>query len=160
MGEGATQLYDSDSFAWTQVQAKELRSLAETRPNLPLDLGLIAEEIEDLGMSERSAVFSLVRLIIQRILLVVHSPAPEQRRHWLDEVDEFRNQIEDKLTPTIRRDVEVEFDVIYSRARHNMARKMRRYGEETAAAGLPEAGPSTLEQILGDWEPAANCETR
>ena len=59
MGEGATQLYESDFYAWTQVQAKELRRLAETRPNLPLDLGLIAEEIEDLGMSERSAVFSL-----------------------------------------------------------------------------------------------------
>ena len=99
-------------------------------------------------------------MIIQHFLLVVHSPAPEQRRHWLDEVDEFRNQIEDKLTPTIRRDVEAEFDVIYSRARRNVARKMRRYGEEAAAAALPEACPFTLEQILGDWEPAANCETR
>jgi hypothetical protein len=154
------QLYESDHYAWTQAQAKELRRFARTRPNVPLDLAHIAEEIEDLGMSERSAVFSLVRLIIQHFLLVAHSPAPEQRRHWLDEVDEFRSQIEDKLTPTIRRDVEAELGVIYSRARRNVARKMRRYGEEAAAAALPEACPFTLEQILRDWEPGANHETR
>jgi hypothetical protein len=127
---------------------------------VPLDLAHIADEIQDLGMSERSAVFSLIRLIIQHFLLVAHSPAPEQRRHWLDEVDEFRSQIEDKLTPTIRRDVEAELGVVYSRARRNVARKMRRYGEEAAAAALPEACPFTLEQILRDWEPGVHRETR
>jgi hypothetical protein len=37
---------------------------------------------------------------------------------------------------------------------------MRRYGEEAAAAALPEACPFTLEQILRDWEPGAHHETR
>jgi hypothetical protein len=148
------QLYETDFYAWTKAQAKELRRFARTRPNLPLDLGHIAEEIEDLGMSERSAVVSFVRLIIQHFLLATHSPTAEPRQHWLDEVDEFRSQIEDKLTPTIRRKVEAELDAIYSRARRNAARKMRRYGEQEAAAALPEACPYTLEQILGDWEPA------
>jgi hypothetical protein len=147
------QLYDTDFYAWTQAQAKELRRFARTRPNAPLDLAHLAEEIEDLGMSERSAVLSFVRLIMQHFLLVAHSPAPEQRHHWLDEVDEFRSQIEDKLTPTIRREVKAELVVLYSRARRNVARKMRRYGEEAAAAALPEACPFTLEQILSDWEP-------
>jgi Domain of unknown function DUF29 len=154
------QLYESDFYAWTQAQAQALRRFAKTRPNVPLDLAHIADEIQDLGMSERSAVFCLIRLIIQHFLLVAHSPAPEQRRHWLDEVDEFRSQIEDKLTPTIRRDVEAELGVVYSRARRNVARKMRRYGEEMAAAALPEACPFTLEQILRDWEPGAPHETR
>jgi hypothetical protein len=90
------QLYDTDFFAWTQAQAKELRRSAKTRPNLPLDLGHIAETIEDLGMSERSAVFSFVRLIMQHFLLATHSPAADQRQHRLDEVDEFRSRIEDK----------------------------------------------------------------
>ena len=48
------QLYESDFYAWTQVQAKELRRLARVRPNLPLDLAHIAEEIRDLGKSERT----------------------------------------------------------------------------------------------------------
>jgi hypothetical protein len=153
-------LYESDFYAWTRAQAQALRRFAKTRPNVALDLAHIAEEIQNLGMSERSAVFSLVRLIIQHFLLVAYSPAPEQRRHWLDEVDELRSQIEDKLTPTIRRDIEAELGVVYSRARRNVARKMRRYGEEAAAAALPEACPFTLEQILHDWEPGAYHETR
>jgi hypothetical protein len=152
------QLYETDFYAWTRAQAKELRRFARTRPNVPLDLGHLAEAIEDLGMSERSAVFSLVRLIIQHFLLVAHSPAPDQRRHWLDEVDEFRTQIEDKMTPTIQRDAHAELHVLYNRARRNVARKMLRYGEEAAATALPETCPFTLEQILGDWEPGANGE--
>ena len=148
------QLYETDFYAWTQAQAKELRRFAKTRPNLPLDLGHIALEIEDLGMSERSAVVSFVRLIHPALPARdrIRRP-PDQRHHWLDEVDEFRSQIEDKLTPTIRRDVEAELDAIYGRARRNVTRKMRRYGEAAAAAALPEACPYTLEQILGDWEP-------
>ena len=122
------ELYESDFYAWTQAQAKELRRFARTRPNLPLDLARIADEIEDLGMGEHSAVVSFIRLIMEHFLLAAHSPAADQRRHWLDEVDEFRSQIEDKLTPTIRRDVEAELDLIYSRARRNVVRKTRRYG--------------------------------
>jgi hypothetical protein len=53
------QVYETDSYAWTQAQAKELRRFARTRPNLPLDLAHIAEEIRDLGKSEHDAVFSL-----------------------------------------------------------------------------------------------------
>ena len=147
-------LYESDFYAWTQAQARELRRFARTRPNLPLDLARIADEIEDLGMSEHRAVFSLVRLIMQHFLLVAGSPAAElQRRHCLDEVDEFRSQIEDKLTPSIRRDLEAGLDLVYGRARRNVARKMQRHGEDAAAAALPERCPYTLEQILGDWEP-------
>ena len=159
MATSTRKLYHEDFYAWTQQQAKELRRFASTRPNLPLDLALIAEEIEDLGRSEQSTVFSFVRLIMQHFLLATHSPAAEPRQHWLDEVDEFRSQIEDKLTPTIRREVEAELDAIYGRARRNAARKMRRHGEHEAVAALPETCPYTLDQILGDWEPGVNRES-
>lgn len=62
------RLYDEDFYAWTRAQAEELRRLAATRPNLPLDLELVAEEIEDLGKSERDAVFSLTQRIIEHLL--------------------------------------------------------------------------------------------
>ena len=48
----AEQLYESDFYAWTQAQARELRRFARTRPNVPLDLAHLAEEIRDLGKSE------------------------------------------------------------------------------------------------------------
>ncbi len=49
-------LYEDDFFAWTRMQAKELRRFARTRPNLPLDLEHLAEEIADLGQEQRNAL--------------------------------------------------------------------------------------------------------
>jgi hypothetical protein len=43
----AEQLYADDFYAWTQLQAKELRRLARSRPNVPIDLPHVAEEIAD-----------------------------------------------------------------------------------------------------------------
>ena len=40
-----SQLCETDFSAWTRQQAVELRRFAKTRPNLPLDLEHIAEEI-------------------------------------------------------------------------------------------------------------------
>jgi Domain of unknown function DUF29 len=96
---GPEQLYQSDFYAWTQAQAKELRRFARTRPNLPLDLAHIAEEIQDLGKSEYEAAFSLVQRIIEHLLLIEHSPATDQRLHWSDEVDEFRDQLDPSFPP-------------------------------------------------------------
>ena len=41
------ELYEADFFAWTQVQARELRRLGRTRPNAALDCAHLAEEIAD-----------------------------------------------------------------------------------------------------------------
>jgi hypothetical protein len=145
------QLYEADFYAWTQAQAKELRRLARTRPNVPLDLAHIAEEIRDLGKSEYDAAFSLMRQILQHFLLIEHSPATEQRLHWADEIDEFREQLDRKLSPTIRRRLKREFEEAFARARRRLQRKMVRYGETQAATTLPADCPYTLDQVLGDW---------
>jgi hypothetical protein len=147
------RLYDTDFYAWTQRQAAELRRLANTRPNLPLDLAHIAEEIRDLGKSERDAVFSLARQIMQHLLLLQHSAAGENRPHWMDEIDEFRAQMKRKLSPTIRRQLKRELGDLYAEGRQLVERKMLRYREEGAAAGLPSNCPYSLDQILGDWLP-------
>jgi Domain of unknown function DUF29 len=86
------QLYESDFYAWTQEQAKELRRLARTRPNAPLDLAHIAEEIQDLGKSEYETAFSLTQRIIEHLILLEHSPATGERLHWCDEIDDFRDR--------------------------------------------------------------------
>ena len=147
------QLYETDFYAWTQAQAKELRRFARTRPNLPLDLAHLAEEIRDLGKSEHDAVFSLVQRVMEHFVLIEHSPAVDQRLHWMDEIDEFRDQIERKLSPTIRRHLKRELGNLFARARRRVQRKMRRYDEEEGATVLPTECPYTLGQILGDWEP-------
>jgi len=148
-----SQLYEADFYAWTRQQATELRRFAKTRPNLPLDLDHIAEEIRDLGKSERDAVFSLAQRVIERLLLIEHSPAADRRLRWADEIDGFRDQMKRMLSPAIRRDLKRDFRAVYADGRRIVERKMRRYGEERAAAGLPASCPYTIEQVLGDWLP-------
>ena len=148
-----SQLYDTDFYAWTRQQATELRRFARTRPNLPLDLEHIAEEIQDLGKSEHDAVFSLAQRIVEHFLLIEHSPATDQRLHWADEIDGFRDQMKRKLSATIRRHLRRDFGEVYADGRRIVERKMRRYGEEQAAAALPATCPYTVEQVLGDWLP-------
>jgi hypothetical protein len=148
-----SQLYETDFYAWTRQQALALRRFAKTRPNLPLDLEHIAEEIQDLGKSERDSVYSLARQVMQHLLLIEHSPATEQRRHWMDEIDEFRAQMKRKLSATIRRDLRRDLGEVYADGRRIVERKMRRYGEEQVADALPAECPYSVEQVLGDWLP-------
>jgi Domain of unknown function DUF29 len=138
----AADLYEDDFFAWTQLQAKELRRFARTRPNLPLDLAHIAEEIADLGTERRNAVHSWTARVIEHLLLLEHSQASEPRRGWIDEI------------VTLRRDIERR----YEEARIDLARKLERYGEDNVAVRLRERCPYTLDQVLGDFWPDPQSE--
>ena len=65
--------YEDDFYAWTQYQAEVLRSL-RTRDNR-FDREHVAEEIEDLGKSERNEVRGEVRRILEHFLKLASSPA-------------------------------------------------------------------------------------
>jgi Domain of unknown function DUF29 len=146
-------LYEDDFFAWTQLQAKELRRFARTRPNLPLDLAHLAAEIADLGKSQRDSLRSLTRRIVEHLLLMAYSPAQEPRRGWISEIVDFRSELETRLTPTLHRDLKRQLPRLYDRARRDLTRKFERYGEGDVAARLPERCPYTLDQVLGDFWP-------
>ena len=151
----AHELYEEDFFAWTRSQAKELRRFARSRPNLPLDLAHIAEEIADLGTSRRDALRSWTRRIIEHLLLLEHARATEPRRGWIEEVLSFRSEIEDRLSATLRRDLRRQLPRLYERARRDARKKLEIYGEADASARLPECCPYTLDQALGDFWPDA-----
>jgi hypothetical protein len=148
------QLYEADFFAWTQLQAKELRRFGRTRPNVDLDIRHIAEEIADLGKERRDSLRSWARRIHEHLLLLAHSPAQEPRQGWIAEVVNFRQEIADRLTPTLRRDLERRHQQLHAEARRNLTRKLERYGETDMIARLPERCPWTLDQILGDFWPS------
>ena len=150
------QLYEDDFYAWTQVQAKELRRFARTRPNVPLDLPHIAEEIADLGTEQRSRIRSWTRRIIEHLLLLEHSPAQDPRRGWIAEVVNFRREIADHLSAMLQRDLKRQFPRLYNDARADLQKKLRLYGETEAADRLPERCPYTLEQVLGDFWPSSD----
>jgi hypothetical protein len=50
------RLYNEDFVLWSKQQADALRAAAHGGSNLRLDWGHLAEEIEDLGTSQRSAL--------------------------------------------------------------------------------------------------------
>jgi Domain of unknown function DUF29 len=64
-----------------------------------------------------------------------------------------RDQMKRKLSPTIRRHLKRDLRAVYADGRRIVERKMRRYGEDRAAAALPDNCPYTVEQVLGDWFP-------
>jgi hypothetical protein len=149
----AQGLYEHDFFAWTQLQARELRRFARTRPNLPLDLEHLAEEVADLGKEQRNALRSWTVRIIEHLLLLELSPAEATRPGWIDEIVGFRDEIEARLTPTLRRDLARQLPRLYERARRRLARKLELHGEADDLPPLAERSPYTLEQVLGDWWP-------
>ena len=150
-------LYDEDFFAWAKQQAKALRAAARSGTNQPLDWENLAEEIEGLGASERSALGSHIMRIIQHFTKLEFSPAIEPRNGWRHTIRLARLQaqrrLEDNpsLKPELRRIVEQE----------------TRRGIEYAIADLEEHGEIdevdanalrrkryTVDQVLGNWFPS------
>jgi len=149
----APDLYETDFYAWTQRQARELRRFARSRPNLPLDLEYIAEEIADLGKEQRNDLRSWTTRIIEHLLLLEHSPADEPRRGWTREIINFRREIASRLTPTLRRDLVRQLPRLYESARRGLATELGQFGEAEIAARFPQKCPYSLEQVLGDFWP-------
>lgn len=144
--------YEDDFFAWTQHQAMVLRSLAVADNRF--DREHVAEEIEDLGKSERDAVRSQIRRIIEHLLKLGHSPAEDPRFEWMQTVMEARQTLSDKISPTLQHDAEQVLDKLYADARKRAAASLRRYGEPAAAEALPAICPYSLDDIRReDWYP-------
>lgn len=146
------ELYERDFYAWTQLQARALGRLAATRPNLPLDLAHLTLEIRDLGKEQRNALRSWTVRIIEHLLLLQHSTATDPRRGWSSEIVDFRREIEERLSATLRRDLKRRLPLLYAAARRDALRKLAIYGEPEPPT-LPETCPFTLDQVLGDWWP-------
>jgi hypothetical protein len=144
--------YEDDFYAWTQHQAEVVRTMPISDNRF--DREHVAEEIEDLGKSERDAVRSQIRRIIEHLLKLAHSPAQTPRFDWMHSVSDARAELEDKISPTLRRDVEATLPKLYAGARRSAALALRTYGEEEAVRQLPENCPYSLDEICQqDWYP-------
>src|SRR5437764_3771673 len=135
--------YDDDFYAWTQYQAEVLRTL-RTRDNR-FDRDHVAEELEDLGKSERDTVRSQVRRILEHFLKLAYSRAVEPRYGWMGSILDARAELEDKISPTLRRDIEDSLPRLYQRARRAVELSFKEHRE--TAASLPAECPYTAEQI-------------
>jgi hypothetical protein len=147
-------LYETDYYRWVKTQVAELRRMRRDRINTALDLERLADEVNDLGKSERDACRSQVRRIIEHLLKLQYSPATLPRGAWQASVAEARATLADKLTPSLRRDLRTRLPELYAAGRRIAEAALRDYGELDARAELPASSPYTLAQILApDWLP-------
>jgi hypothetical protein len=144
--------YEDDFYAWTQYQARVLREMPA--PDNRFDRENVAEEIEAVGRNERDAVRSQVRRIIEHCLKLAHSPADYPRHGWRGSIIDARAELDQKLSPTLRHDVEAGLSKLYLIARKRVSADLEDHGERAAFVSLPAECPYTLDQILAeDWYP-------
>ncbi len=140
-------IYAEDLYCWTQDQAAALRRLAETRWNSPLDLEHLAEEVEDLGRSTRTTVRSQLQRIIEHCLKLEHVTLADPRSGWMRAAVDARAEMVDRLTRTLRPDVEANLQRLYTPVRRMAALALIGHGEPQAADALPEECPYGLDQL-------------
>jgi hypothetical protein len=136
----ADSLYERDYYAWTEEQVGLLR-LGQTAN---LDLSNLAEEIEDMGRSQRRAVKSALIVVLVH-LLKYRFQAERRTNSWRATLREHRRRLRDELidSPSLKPYTEQIFAECYQDACEDAA-------DET---GLPQETfppvcPFTPEQVL------------
>ena len=134
--------YDDDWYAWTEKNAELLRQgrLSE------IDAQHIAEELEDMGRSERHALAGHFKVLITHLLKWRYQPA-FRGVSWQLSVDNARDEIDQLLadSPSLR----TKLDGIVS-ARYSAARKRASVETGLALDIFPETCPFSIEQLMDE----------
>jgi hypothetical protein len=142
--------YDTDILTWSERQGGLLRRRAagDLVNDAELDWPNIAEEVESVGRSQLSAVQSMLRQALIRMLKAEAWPLSREVPHWRAEARRFRDDSAEAFTPSMRQ--RIDWAALYARA--------VRATPETidGQPPLPMAPlcPMTLDALLGD-DPAS-----
>ena len=144
--------YEADFHAWALAQADAIRRRSANE----MDWDNIAEEVESLGRSQRSALRSHLTILLLHLLKWERQP--ERRSHsWRLSIVNARSLIpiivED--SPSLRPELPALFAQAYGRALHQAANDMN-----IRVRDLPADAPFTLDQALNtrwpdgflDWD--------
>ena len=109
-----------------------------------LDLNYVAEELEDLGKSERRALGSHLRNLLLHLLKWEFQPKM-RGESWILSIDNARSEIHELLTemPSLRRYLEDIVETEYRRARRSPARQAGLTVQE-----FPEICSYDLEELI------------
>jgi hypothetical protein len=144
MGTSTKSLYETDFVEWSARMADLLRRgrLSE------LDLANVAEEIEDLGKSERSAVRSQLRRMLVHLLKSRIQPE-RSGASWRGSVASARTEILDHFadSPSLRKHAETNLQRIYREA-VELALVETNLDGHAANPDIPEECPYTLEALF------------
>lgn len=143
----ATSNYDGDIVAWAIEQARFLRAGLFSQ----LDIEHIAEEIEDVGKSEKRELASRMAVLLAHLLKCQHHPE-RQGNSWRRTIKEQRNVIAIciKRTPSLKAELNDGdwWSGVWSDA-------VAKASEETGLDDFPESCPWTIDAILDPaWLPS------
>ena len=140
--------YEADFYAWTQQQAEQLRSLRPTG----FDWEHLAEEIEDLGKSQKQKIESNLTIVLLYLLKLAYQPRLT-KAGWRSPVVEHRRRIARILrdSPSLRR-----YPVAVMSEEYAAARVMAEDETGLPLATFPETCPFTIDEVLdpGFWPKA------
>jgi hypothetical protein len=133
-----TASHDHDFYAWTQQQAHLLR----TRQTNQLDWLKIAEEIEDMGRSEKRQLTSRLEILIMHLLKWQFQPNLRSRS-WELTIKEQHLRLQELLqeNPSLQSQLSEFIDKVYPLASISAER-------ETGLSVFPETCPYKLTEIL------------
>jgi len=141
--------YDQDFFAWSQEQARLLRSGHFSR----LDIAHLAEEIGDLGKRERRALESRLAVLMGHLLKWYYQPDYPHRKSWRATINTQRRGISKLLNenPSLGTELDKVIAEAYPDA-VDLAVAETPFDYDT----FPKSCPWDEEQILKDYWPTAN----
>lgn len=130
--------YENDFYAWTQEQAK----LLNTKQFHQIDWHHIAEEIEDMGRSEKRQLESRLEVLIMHLLKWQYQPNLRSR-NWQLTIKEQRLRLDKLLqkNPSLKPSLTEAIAEVYPLAIISAER-------ETGLSVFPETCPYCLTDIL------------
>jgi hypothetical protein len=153
-----SDLYDRDVLLWSERQAGLLRRRAagELVNDAELDWPNIAEEIESVGISERRALASNIRNILELLIKLEASPASMPRAGWRATIARGRVEIAALLkeSPSLEPTVDAVIADELPGARSVATIALAEYGEMPRVP-VEELGYSR-DQVTGAWFPPEN----
>ena len=132
--------YETDFAAWTAEQARRLRGLKPTG----LDWENLAEEMDSLGRSDKRAIGSALKVVLEHLLKWQFQP-DKRSTSWSDSLEEHRDRISRILedSPSLATLPQEILKREYQRARRKVLRDTR-----LSAKSIPSTCPFTVEQAL------------
>jgi len=111
-------LYDRDYSLWLETTAQQLRS----RQLGDLDIDNLAEEIEDMGKSQKQALKSNLKVLLAHLLKYKYQPQ-KRTNSWRSTIYEHRDRIQQAFqdSPSLRPYFDAVFDECYKVARKKAA---------------------------------------
>ena len=100
-------LYHRDVLAWSQHQADLLRRVGSGERVNGVDWDLVAEEIEDVGLSELHSVESYLELLLAHLMKIHGWPESQSVKHWWSEIVTFQRNMRRRFAPSMRQRIDL-----------------------------------------------------